>query len=140
MSWAITPRWLVAADGNLTLWNEYYPRDALMSGPLRDRALSASAGGEFVAGPELLTPKYWETIHWRIGARYTEMPITTAYEYAFSIGTGLPLPRGGGLLDVVVEYGLRHDDSYTAYREDFLRLCVGINGGRKWTKSPQDSY
>jgi hypothetical protein len=130
----------VAADAGLTLWDQYYPRDALLSGPLRDKALALSAGGQFTAGPELLTPKYWETIQWRLGGRYTQMPTTSAYEWGLTLGTGLPLPSGGGLLDLVLEYGQRRDGDFSRYREDLYRVAIGVNGGRKWTRSAQGTY
>jgi hypothetical protein len=140
LSWSITPSWLVAADAGLTLWDQYYPQDALLSGPLRDKALAVSGGGQFTAGPELLTPKYWETIQWRLGARYTQMPTASAYEWGLTLGTGLPLPSGGGLLDLVLEYGQRRDGDFSRYREDLFRVAVGVNGGRKWARSPEATY
>lgn len=140
VSWQITPRWLAAADLDFTLWDEYYSENTLLSGELRETAVSFSVGGEFIPSPDELTPAYWETMPYRAGFRIAQLPTTEAFEYAFSLGVGLPFPIGGGLLDVNLEYGRRLDGAYPDYAEEVLRIGFGINGGRKWRKAPQGTY
>ncbi len=140
VAWRIDPRWLAAADLDFTLWDKYYSEQTLLAGDLRETAVSFSVGGEFVPSPDELTPAYWETMPYRAGFRFTQLPTTQAYEYTFSLGVGLPFPIGGGLLDVNLEYGRRHDDAYPDYTEEIVRIGFGINGGRKWRKAPPGTY
>ncbi|MBD3240359.1 MAG: hypothetical protein GF331_07225 [Chitinivibrionales bacterium] len=140
VAWQIDPRWLAAVDMDFTFWGEYYSEQVLLSGPLRTTALSFSLGGEFIPSPDELTPAYWETMPFRAGFRFAQLPTTEAFEYGFSLGVGLPFPIGGGLLDVNLEYGRRHDSAYPDYTEEVLRIGFGINGGRKWHKAPQGTY
>jgi len=69
------------------------------------------------------------------------MPLSTASEFGITLGAGFPIQQAGGLFDVSVELGRRSDSRFDNFREDFLHLQFGINGGRKWTsKSAGSSY
>lgn len=140
IAWQVDPRWQVAFDLNATVWSWYDCEGLLLSAELRDKAFSFHLGGQYVPAPDELTPKYWETICYRLGTNLTQLPASSAYEFGVSAGVGLPLPAGGGLLDLVFEYGQRLDDAYPTYAEHLFRVGVGINGGRKWTKSGTGSY
>jgi len=140
IAWQIDPRWLTAFDVDMTMWGAYDSEDKLLAGDLRAAATGLDLGVQFVPAPDQLTPKYWETICYRAGARYTQMPCKTAYELAAVLGFGLPLPAGGGLLDIVFEYGRRLDQDYPRYTEELFRIGFGVSGGRKWAKSPQSTY
>jgi hypothetical protein len=123
------------------VWDNYRSEhDLLGLAPqeLRDAAVRLSAGAQFTPAPELLTPRYWEIMQYRGGIRYNQLPVPSAYELAFSFGVGMPLPQGGGLIDLSIEYGRRHDKDFSNIREELFRFAIGINGGRKWNKSTEE--
>jgi hypothetical protein len=140
VAWQITEEWLAACDADVTVWSSYDAEDMLMHGALRNYATGVNLGAQYVPAPDVLQPKYWETINYRAGARFTQLPAADAWEFGLNIGAGLPLPAGGGLVDLTVEYGRRYDDNYSDLSEEFVRVGFGINGGRKWSKSPQSTY
>lgn len=137
-SYQYSPEVLVAADVGATLWKEFY--SDLERPELRNYAMNYSLGGQYIPAPNLLTPRYIETVQYRGGFRYTQLPAAKASEVAFSLGAGLPIEQGGGLIDLILEYGHRWDSNFTKYNEDFFGIKFGINGGRKWLKSSDTSY
>lgn len=137
-SYQFTPEWLVAADLKATLWDRFYSEQPLVR-PV-ENAYSFSIGGQYIPAPNLLTPRYHEIIQYRAGFRYTQLPLSTASEFAFTLGAGLPLREGGGLFDIFIEYGRRTDSRYDDYNEEFLGITLGINAGRKWYQSADKSY
>lgn len=139
-SWRISQSWLVAADADFTFWSVFDSDGHLPSADLRSTAFAFSLGGEYVPAPDVLTARYWETIAYRAGFRVSQLPATSAYEWALSLGAGLPLPSGGGLIDLDFQYGQRLDADYPDISEQFIRLGLGINGGRKWRNSTQKTY
>lgn len=130
---------LAAADIDMTLWNYFKKSEGMLGSATRPIGVGLSAGVEFVPAPDVLTPRYWETLQYRAGVRYSQLPAESASEMAVSLGTGFPLPGGGGLLDIALEYGRRTDTDYSI-SEDLFRIAIGINGGRKWAKSTQETY
>lgn len=151
LSYAISPKWLVGADLSLDLWKYYTLEIEKFSAETqkkirediadikKDNTVSVSAGFRFIPAPNLLVPKYWETIHYRGGIRYSQLPGKTSSEMSGSMGFGFPL-RGNGLLDLGFEIGKRTSENYSNYDETFLHVIIGINGGRKWRKTPEDTY
>ncbi len=142
VAWQITEKWLAAGDANVVMWKSFETSLPLLSDnvPLRNYATGVGFGAQFVPAPDVLTPKYWETINYRAGARFTQLPAADSWEFGLALGIGLPLPAGGGLFDFTLEYGRRFDRNYEQFTEEFLHVGFGINGGRKWTKSPQSTY
>ena len=140
VSWQISPSWLAAFDLKTTFWSKYDSEDMLLCAPLRSRAVGVSLGGKYVPAPDVLTPKYWETISYCGGVRFDQMPASDAYEYGLSLGVGLPFPAGGGVVDLTLEYSRRQDLNYSRYAEEIVRVGIGINGGRKWRKSSEGLY
>ncbi|HEX7511154.1 MAG TPA: hypothetical protein VF335_07640, partial [Chitinivibrionales bacterium] len=138
LSYAISSEWLAAADLSSTFWDRYYSNGFLASA--RTNALSVSAGAQYVPVSTLMAPRYWETIHYSAGFRYTQLPANLSSEYAFSLGTGLPIARGRGLLTLGLEAGRRNVGSYSEISENFVHFAVGINGSRKWNKSSFGLY
>lgn len=151
LSYAISPKWLVGADLSLDLWKYYTLEIEKFSSETqekirediadikKDNTVSVSAGFRFIPAPNLLVPKYWETIHYRGGIRYTQLPGKNSEEISGSMGFGLPL-KGNGLLDLGFELGKRTHERYSNYEEIFLQAIIGINGGRKWRKAPEGTY
>jgi hypothetical protein len=139
LSYDISPEWLVAGDASFVFW-----RFATLGGPISkpDNATATgfSLGAQYIPAPNLLTPKYWETIRYRAGVRFTQLPARDSYEYLLSLGTGLPMGKGTGILDVAVELGRRDSKQYANYSEDFLNLVFGFNGGHKWVQSTKSTY
>ena len=140
IAYQFSPSLIAGADVDATLWEQFTGSGVLLGATPRPRAYAGSAGIEFVPAPDELTPRYWETMQYRAGVRYTQLPAPGAAETALTLGLGFPLPAGGGLFDVVVEYGRRTDVDYPLLTEDIFRLAVGINGGRKWAQSPRIGY
>lgn len=137
-SYQITPEWLAAADLDVTFWDHFH--SSLPTMDLRNKAVNFSAGGQFIPAPNLLAPKYFEIMQYRAGFRYTQLPSATASEFAFSLGTGFPIEKSSGLIDFIFEYGRRWDTQFNNYNENFVSIKLGINGGRKWYQSSDDSY
>ena len=137
-SYQFSPQWLAAADMDITFWKEFYSQ--LGTAKTLDNAISVSAGGQYIIAPNLLAPKYYEIIQYRAGVRFTQMPVSTASEFAVNLGLGLPLQQGGSMFDINFEYGKRTDSHYKKYSEDYFSIQLGINGGRKWYQSSGASY
>jgi hypothetical protein len=139
LSYDISPEWLVAGDASFVFWQA-----ALIQGPLSKPDFSTRVGGslgaQFIPAPNLLTPKYWETIRYRAGVRFSQLPSNKSFEYSLSLGTGLPMGRGTGILDVALELGQRRSGEYVGYNEDFLHLAFGFNGGHRWVRSARSAY
>lgn len=136
-SYEFSPKWLTTADLSVTNW-DMYQSDLLPSAELRANAVSVGFGGRFIPAPDLLAPRYWETIHIRAGLRYQQLPAEGDGELSLALGTGLPL-RGGGLLDLVAEYTRRTTNAYD-FGEDRFVFGIGVNGGRTWRKTGGDTY
>ena len=141
-SYAFSPSWLAAVSSGITLWKNYHTTlpDTIPLGSKVDNALSFSAGVQFIPAPNLLVPQYWEIMQYRAGFRYTELPVVSGAEFAFTLGVGLPLLKGGGLIDCIAEFGRRSDSRFPNYSENFLQLYVGINGGRRWSQNTGTRY
>jgi hypothetical protein len=137
LAYDFTPEWLAAADVSLVFW-----KSALTGNETAEAmyAPSVSVGGQFLPAPNLLTPKYWEIIRYRAGIRYTQLPSAKAYEIMVSLGTGLPIGRGAGVFDIGIEGGARVSKDFPGLTEDIVRLAIGFNGGRKWSKLTRGNY
>ncbi|MBD3316908.1 MAG: hypothetical protein GF344_14060 [Chitinivibrionales bacterium] len=138
LAWQGDSKWLVASDVSVSAWRTY-SAGGLLPTVDRDYAPSFSLGAQYIPAPNLLAPKYWETIRYRSGFRAHALPLENNSEYAFSLGTGLPL-RGGGLLDLSLEVGRRGDEHLRDLSETFVRFGVGFNGGRMWSRSQDTNY
>ena len=53
-------------------------------------------------------------------------------ERAISIGTGVPLRRGEGHVDVAATYGIIGKESETGSQSSFVRLMVTVTGLERW--------
>jgi hypothetical protein len=140
VSYVFSPQWLAAADVSGVFWNYFKSGGLLDTTARKDAALSFSAGGQFIPAPNLLTPKYWETINYRAGFRYSQLPLKTSSEFALMLGAGLPIGKGSGMFDVALELGKRGDSHYSGYSESFANIVLGFNGGQKWNKSNMGNY
>ena len=137
-SYEFSPRWLVGADLGFEKWGSYSAHGLLPASDM-EYALRFGTGARLIPAPDLLAPKYWETIHYRLGFKFWQLPRDGTSEFAFSLGTGFPV-KGGGLLDLIATFGRRTDERFTDYSEDFVQIGIGINGGRKWTKVSPGNY
>jgi hypothetical protein len=138
LSYEFTPRLLMAADMKITAWNEYFSGGYLPSVDLQ-YGLTFGAGIRYVPAPDVLSPKYAETIQYRAGINVQQLPSQGATEGFLSLGAGFPT-RGGGLVDLVISGGRRVDADFGNYSENIARIAIGINGGRKWSKAASDTY
>ncbi|HEX3019453.1 MAG TPA: hypothetical protein VHP36_04095 [Chitinispirillaceae bacterium] len=135
-SYQISPEWLCAADFETEIWNKYISQGSEKV----DNAFGFSVGGQYIPAPNLLTPKYYEIMQYRAGFRFNQLPVSTASEFGISLGVGLPLRQGGGLFDVFFEYGQRWDSNYKNNKEEFFKIQLGINAGRKWFQTTDTNY
>jgi hypothetical protein len=138
LSYQFSPEWLLGLDVKITNWDNFASGGLLPESSLR-MASGFSAGVQFIPAPDLLSPRYWEVIRYRAGMRAAQLPAEGNNEFAFSLGTGLPL-TGDGLLDIVVEAGNRWDSRFANYSEMFFSFAIGVNGGRTWNKSGAGTY
>jgi len=150
-SYAFSPKWLIGADLSFEFWKLYsldiddIPEELTKSITRgiadieKENTVSIAGGVRFIPAPNLLVPKYWETVHFRAGMRYSQLPGKKSSEYSGSLGVGLLL-RGNGLLDLGLEAGKRSHEKFSGYDESFVQILIGINGGRKWSKSGPDNY
>jgi hypothetical protein len=133
-AYAMDARWLFAADFAITPWGEYYKNT--LEPATANQCLGISAGARYIPAENVLSAKYWEKVHYGAGARYATLPndrkLAGAREYALSVGAGLPIPRDGGMVDIVLSYGNRLDPRYSKYEESVVRLQLGLSGGRDW--------
>jgi hypothetical protein len=139
ISYTVNPEWLAAVDYNVVQWNSFNGHGLFSSNP-SGTTQSFSAGVQYVPVISLLYPKYWETLRYAAGFRYTELPAIKSSEFAFSFGAGLPIGKGRGEFDIGAELGRRTSGKYPDYSENFLQIGIGINGGRKWSKSSAGNY
>jgi long-subunit fatty acid transport protein len=138
-SYDISPEWLVASDVSFGFWQQsQFP--GMLAQPGATTTTGVSLGAQYIPAPNLLTPKYWETIRYRAGFRFTQLPGKDSYEYMLSLGTGLPLGKSFGLLDIGLEIGRRQSGLFKDYSEDILRIGIGFNGGHKWANPAKGTY
>lgn len=139
ISYDVSPEWLVASDVSLGFW-QLSQFSGMLAQPGAATTTGISLGAQFIPAPNLLTPKYWETIRYRAGLRFTQLPGKDSYEYMLSLGTGLPLGKGFGLLDIGLEIGRRESGLFKDYSEDVVRIGIGFNGGHKWANPAKGTY
>jgi hypothetical protein len=143
VSYAPNPKWLFAASSNLTFWNSHsydLPRTGDTVVYTARNTVSISAGAQFIPAPNMLLPQYWQIMRYRAGIRYSQLPDGASSETAATVGIGLPLLNGGGLLDLNAEFGRRTDTRFGGYAEDFLQISVGLDGGRQWSQNTGVHY
>lgn len=136
IGYTISPEWYTVLDVQTTLYSSTFVSDSALSPATAANSFSFSLGGQYIPAPNLLTPRYWETINYRAGAHFSQLPVSTAMEFGGIIGCGLPL-IGGGMFDIALGIDRRFDTRFVNYSEDVFTLAVGVNAGRKWKKSTQ---
>lgn len=140
VSYSFSPKLLVGADVAVTLWDYYsISQEGILVDISNDNSVMFALGARFIPAPNLLAPKYWETMHYRAGFRYAQLPGNTSQEFAGTLGVGFPL-KGNGLFDFGMEIGNRTSDTFNNYNETFLHFSIGINGGGKWHKTNTNTY
>lgn len=139
LAYSFSHEWLAATDLTATIWSVYDSHGMLPSAD-RSVALSLSGGVQYSPETNMLTSKYWQTVDYRAGLRYKELPTSGGNEYAVSFGCGLPLGGGRGLCDIGAELGKRTDTRYSGYSENYIRFTLGISGGSKWKKLTLGDY
>jgi hypothetical protein len=139
ISWQVLPELLVSSDVATTLWTYYVKGAGMEPVPTVNYTTGFGIGAQYVPAPNLLAPKYWETMRYRAGFRYSQLPAAGNSEFSFSLGAGLPL-QASGLLDLVLSYGRRTDSHIVNYAEDMFSISIGVNGGRKWSEGSIGNY
>jgi len=143
VSYAPNPKWLLAASSSLTFWNShsyYLPGIADTTSFTVRNTVSVSAGAQFIPAQNMLLPQYWQIMQYRAGIRYSQLPDGASYEAAATVGIGLPLLHGGGLLDLNAEFGRRTDTRFSGYSENFMQIFIGLDGGRQWSQNTGVRY
>ena len=131
LSYELNDKWLFALDLHSTIWS-YYDNENWTKIPDDLRTTFGLAfGTSFIPAANKLGGEYWETIRYRAGVRYSQLPLKESQEYVATIGTGLPIPNDGGLVDIIFGFGMR-SGKYSDYKEYLTKFELGINGGRNW--------
>ncbi|MBN2037807.1 MAG: hypothetical protein JW768_13790 [Chitinispirillaceae bacterium] len=138
VSYTFSPSLFVAASAGVTLWSRY--QSGVRLGSAVDDAFSFSCGSQFIPAPNLLVPRYWEIIQYRLGVRYAQLPSTTGSEYAVTLGFGLPFQQNVGLFDIIFDIGRRTDSGYAEYAENFIQVKLGLNAGKEWFQNTGIRY
>lgn len=141
LSWQFNDSWVVATDFGMTFWKEYWS-DApqlMQSYDLMRNAFYLAGGVEFIPAPNLLSPRYFEIMHYSAGLRYQQLPFNGEEEYSLNLGLGLPL-GAVGLVDIVFEGGRRQSSIFPDIHENFMRISLATSGGRKWKQRSNTLY
>jgi hypothetical protein len=144
VSYVPSPKWLIAASTDLTFWGSYSYALPINVNEITaytvHNTVSVSAGGQYIPAPNMLMPQYWQIMRYRAGVRYSELPDGNSHEAALTLGVGLPLLSGGGLLDLNAEFGSRSDTRFGGYGENFWQFSIGLDGGRQWSQNTGIRY
>ena len=141
VSYSLSQKFLVAVDGSAEFWKSGVKKsDAMLltQNQLHD-AGNLGIGIQYVPAPDLLLPRYYEIVQYMAGLRYARLPDGTTSDFSGSIGLGLPLMKVG-FLSIGVGAGQRTSSAFTSYKERYVNLIVGINGGISWIHSADDTY
>ena len=143
-SYMPSSKWLLACSADMTFWSPYsyvLPININSTSSYTiHNTVSVAAGAQFIPAPTMLMPQYWQIMQYRAGIRYTQLPDGTSSESAFTLGLGIPLLSGGGLLDLDAEFGRRTDSHFSGYQENFLQFSIGLDGGRQWSQNTGVHY
>jgi long-subunit fatty acid transport protein len=137
-AYQFSPEFLAGIDFRSQFWENHSSVDMLTVTDLVNE-YRIGLGVQYVSAPDILAPKYWETMRYRAGFQYTRLPVDKTYEYSLSFGVGLPVKQSSGLVDCIVEIGSRIDKNHDI-SEPFARFAIGISGGKKWAKTSTNTY
>ncbi len=82
---------------------------------------------------------YHKKIALRGGVGYEYLSLDAANHYFLAVGTGLPLGRRGGNLNVAVAYGHRGSTEINLISEDYVKLSLSLTGVGNWGRSSRNS-
>ncbi len=120
-------RLTIAADYTMADWyrSSYFGQD----GSLRSRQRIA-LGVEYVHNP--LGRKYWEVMHFRLGANINDSYLMNvdAKDFSVALGLGFPLPNVGTVINTTFEYGHRGTQSILV--ENYLRFTINASINENW--------
>lgn len=93
-----------------------------------------STGFEFIPTQQL-GMSFWERVNWRLGLSYEQTPYyfknTGIDQYSFYAGTTFPLGIDNSI-DLALQYSLRGTSENNLFKENFIRLNLGISFGELW--------
>ncbi|MBC8146687.1 MAG: hypothetical protein H8E98_01745, partial [Bacteroidetes bacterium] len=126
-------KWLIGFDYSIQNWSDYTSFGEIDT---LANSMNAAFGAEYTPKYTNL-PKYWEKIHYRVGARYSKTYLqirdNQLLEYAASFGLGAPIfvKVGNQLkeyatLNIGVELGKRGTTDNDLILENFTRITFGI--------------
>jgi len=129
-------KWVLAFDLHSTIWDRYDNDNWLEIPDDLRTTFGIALGTSFTPATNKLSAAYWETVRYRAGVRYSQLPLKESQEYMATLGTGLPIPNEGGLIDIIFGHGIRKSSKFSGYRENVTKFELGINGGRSWFQKP----
>jgi hypothetical protein len=135
LSYRRTPHLTAAADIRITAWNRAETA-GLLPAATREYATALHAGVDYTPSPEVLSPAYWQIMHYRGGFAISQLPRSGHVSQYISLGVGMPL-RVLGSVDVSCEIGRRIAEEYSL-NERFVTLSVGINTSQTWHSTGND--
>jgi hypothetical protein len=130
-------KWLIAADVSIQNWSDY---SSFGQSQQLQNSLRTSLGAQWVPSSKI-SAKYYERMHYRIGARYMqtalELKNTPLSEYAVSLGIGFPVGRSYilqnfSMVNIGVEAGRRGTTTNGLIRENFLKATIGFTINDRW--------
>lgn len=151
LSYKINKSFTIGTDLKFTLWHFF--KDKGNNGrtlldytgiiDTKSVSLDFSTGLKFIPKPNLLYPKYWETIHYMIGFNFQQLPVKDDFEISGSGGLAFPL-KNAGQLEIGFKAGSRilgnPPKETSDYKENFVSLKIGLSGGKRWRKSSDGTY
>ncbi|MGM0444117.1 MAG: hypothetical protein ACQEQV_08030 [Fibrobacterota bacterium] len=128
LAYALQKNLTAYADYRMVMWDRYYVSDKALTGDFT-KAHSIALAADYTPALNKLNPNYFEIITYSTGLSFRTLALEGDKEFSISLGTGLPLGRGGELA-VSVESGLRTSDTREDYKEGFINLRLTTGGGQ----------
>ncbi len=131
LSLQLNKKWTIAADGLYQKWSDakYYSTKDTLNNKFR-----ISAGAEFT--PNSVGRYYYERIHYRFGAYYTNNYLNVKNsklnEYGVSVGLGLPFKSSRSQLNLSVEYSRLQPEFASFLKENYLKFTLNLTFNEFW--------
>lgn len=132
ISFILGKNYLVTFDYSSQNFSEFKIADR-KSENLRN-SFKFSTGFEFIPTQQL-GMSFWERVNWRLGLSYEQTPYyfknTGIDQYSIYAGTTFPLGIDNSI-DLAVQYSLRGTSENNLFKENFIKLNLGISFGELW--------
>jgi len=137
-SFVLSKEYLLSFDYSYQPWSEYRFDGRNLSG-LRD-AFKFSSGFEYRPDRQL-GASFWQQIIWRAGLSFeqTQYEVNNEGINQYSVSGGFSFPVGfENTLDIGLQYALRGTTKSNLFKENIIRLNLGISLGEIWFVRPEN--